>query len=428
LDSGFLFPVNYLGVEMTEFTYRNGKLFCEDVSLAKIAQNAGTPCFVYSKRALLSAYFALDKAFAELDHLICFAIKSNANLAVLNLLASHGAGMDIVSQGELYRALKAGVPPERIVYSGVGKSEAEIRYGLESGILSFNVESIPELGAINRVAASLGKTASICLRINPDVESLTHEYTATGKKETKFGIPYDQAIQACTKTTELENLRLIGIDAHIGSQIIQVEPFVTAFTKLADLFIQLRNEGFELELFNIGGGLGIRYSDENPPTAEEFAAAVLPILKPLGCKIILEPGRFISGNAGVLIARVIHLKQAGVKNFVVVDAGMNDLIRPSLYNAYHQVSPVTESDPANVKVDIVGPICESGDWLAKDRLLPKLEEGALICLHGAGAYSFTMSSNYNGRPRGAEVLVDGDSYRIVRKAETLADLIRGEEI
>jgi diaminopimelate decarboxylase len=413
---------------MTEFTYRNGELFCEEVSLAEIAQHAGTPCFVYSSRALLNAYFALDKAFAELDHLICYSIKSNANLAVLNLLASHGAGMDIVSQGELYRALKAGVPPERIVYSGVGKSGAEIRDGLESGILFFNVESIPELEAINRLAAALGKTAPISLRINPDVESNTHEYTSTGKKETKFGIPYDEALQAYTKAAEFENLRLIGIDTHIGSQITQVEPFVTAFTKIADLFIQLRNEGFELEFFDIGGGLGIRYSDETPPTAAEFAEAVLPILRPLGCKIILEPGRSISGNAGILLTRVIHLKQTGVKNFAVVDAGMNDLIRPSLYNTYHQVSLVTESASAKVKVDIVGPICETGDWLAKDRLLPKLEEGALLCVHGAGAYSFTMSSNYNGRPRGAEVLVDDDSYRIVRKAETLEDLTRGEEI
>jgi len=413
---------------MTEFTYRNGELFCEEVSLAEIAQHAGTPCFVYSSRALLNAYFALDKAFAELDHLICYSIKSNANLAVLNLLASHGAGMDIVSQGELYRALKAGVPPERIVYSGVGKSGAEIRDGLESGILFFNVESIPELAAINRLAAALGKTAPISLRINPDVESNTHEYTSTGKKESKFGIPYDEALQAYTKAAEFGNLRLIGIDTHIGSQITQMEPFVTAFAKIADLFIQLRNEGFELEFFDIGGGLGIRYSEETPPTAAEFAEAVLPILKPLDCKIILEPGRSISGNAGILLTRVIHLKQAGVKNFAVVDAGMNDLIRPSLYNTYHQVSLVTESDSPKVKVDIVGPICETGDWLAKDRLLPKLEEGALLCVHGAGAYSFTMSSNYNGRPRGAEVLVNGDSYRIVRKAETLEDLIRGEEI
>jgi len=413
---------------MSQFTYRCGELCCEEVSVAEIAEHVGTPCFIYSTRALLNAYFALDRAFAEVDHLICYAIKSNANLAVLNLLARHGAGMDIVSQGELYRALKAGVSPERIVYSGVGKSKVEIRYGLESGILSFNAEGITELAAINSVAASLGKTASICLRINPDVESNTHEYTATGKKETKFGIPYDQAKQACTKTTELENLRLIGLDTHIGSQITRMEPFVTAFTKLADLFQELRSEGFELELFDIGGGLGIRYSDETPPTADEFAAAVLPILKPLNCKIILEPGRFISGNSGVLISRVVHFKQSSGKNFVIVDAGMNDLIRPSLYNAYHHASPVTESDSPNVKVDIVGPICESGDWLAKDRLLPKLEEGALLCFHGAGAYSFTMSSNYNGRPRGAEVLVDGESYRIVRKAETLEDLIRGEKI
>ena len=413
---------------MLEFALRNSELYCEEVPLAEIAEKIGTPCFVYSTRALLKAYGDLDRAFSGVEHLICFSVKSNSNLAVLNLLSRHGAGMDIVSRGELFRSLKAGVPAERIVYSGVGKTREEIRQALESGILSFNVESLPELEALDREAGLLGKRAPVSLRINPDVESHTHVYTATGKKENKFGIPYADALQAYSQAAGYRNLEIKGIDTHIGSQIISFEPFMQAFRKIAGLFITLRDKGFELQFCDIGGGLGITYRDETPLTAEQYASAVLPILQPLGCRIILEPGRFISGNAGVLLTRVIHFKQTRVRNFAVVDAGMNDLIRPSLYGAYHEILPVCANGRPEMKMDVVGPICESGDWLAKDRQLSKLEEGDLLCVNSAGAYGYTMSSNYNSRPRGAEVLVDGRKYRVVRRAETYDDLIRGEEV
>ncbi|HUU27849.1 MAG TPA: diaminopimelate decarboxylase [archaeon] len=413
---------------MRDFDYRNRELYCEGVSLARLAENVGTPCYVYSTSALLRAYSELDEAFASVDHLICFAIKSNSNLAVLKLLAAQGAGMDIVSGGELYRALQAGVPSDRIIYSGVGKSEAEIRYALASGILCFNVESLPELEAIERVASSGDRPAPVSLRINPDVESRTHEYTSTGKKENKFGIPYSQALDFYKELGKFRHLKVLGIDTHIGSQVTEIEPFVQAFRKLAGLFERLREAGTALQFMDIGGGLGITYRDETPPTAAEFAQAVLPIIKPLGCRIILEPGRFISGNAGVLLTRVLYFKQTGVKNFAIIDAGINDLIRPSLYNAYHEILPVKENDGKRLKMDVVGPICETGDWLAKDRELPELEEGDLLVFISAGAYSATMSSNYNSRPRGAEVLVEGSSYRVVRRAESYADLVRGEEV
>ncbi|MFH1070748.1 MAG: diaminopimelate decarboxylase [Candidatus Glassbacteria bacterium] len=413
---------------MKEFEYRGGELYCENVALTEIAEKVGTPCFVYSRRALVEAYDDLDQAFSAVDHLICFAMKSNCNLAVLHLLAERGAGMDIVSQGELFRALRAGVPANRIVYSGVGKSDQEIGYAIANDILSFNVESLPELATIDRVAAAIGKTASVSLRINPDVESHTHEYTTTGKKETKFGIPYEQAVETYLRAGEYQNMRIVGIDTHIGSQITRIEPFVEAYRKIADLFRKLETEGFELEFVDIGGGMGIRYHDETPLDTRQFAEAVLPVLEPLGARVILEPGRLISGNAGVLLTRVIHFKETPVKNFAVVDAGMNDLLRPSLYGAWHEVQPLRESNVGTVKLDVVGPICESGDWLAKDRLLPKLDSGDFLCIFSAGAYGATMSSNYNGRPRAAEVLVEDSKWRVVRRAETFEDLVRGEEI
>ena len=413
---------------MEDFVYRDGKLYCEDLPLDELADSVGTPCYVYSKRALVRAYTEFDQAFAAVDHKIFFAVKSNPSLAVLKLLADRGAGMDIVSAGELYRALKAGVPGERIVYSGVGKSPEEIRYALESGILCFNVESLPELAAIDQIADRLGTVAKVSLRINPDVESNTHEYTSTGTKETKFGISYDSALDCYRELRKFQNLKAYGIDTHIGSQVTELEPFVLAVKRLAELFVRLTEDGFLLEVIDIGGGLGIRYHDESPPSLAEYAEALLPILKPLSCRVILEPGRYISGPAGLLLTRMIYFKETGVRNFAVVDAGMNDLLRPSLYDAYHQVLPVLESSGKTVKMDVVGPICETGDWLAKDRLLPRLDQGDLLALLSAGAYSFTMSSNYNSRPRGAEVLVDGSRHRIVRRAETFEDLVRGEEL
>ncbi|MBN2290492.1 MAG: diaminopimelate decarboxylase [Candidatus Glassbacteria bacterium] len=414
---------------MDSFYYRQGKLCCEELPLDKLADSVGTPCYVYSKGGLLGSYNELDSAFAGLDHMICFSVKSNSSLALLKLLGERGAGMDIVSSGELYRSLRAGVPAGSIVYSGVGKTDSDIRYALESGILCFNAESLPELEALDRVAGSLGKVAPVSLRINPDVASNTHEYTSTGRKETKFGIPFTAALDCYREIRSYRNLRVFGIDMHIGSQITELEPIVLATERLAELFLRLSEEGIRLEAVDIGGGLGIRYHDETPPSPAEYAKALVPVLKPLGCRLIIEPGRYISGQAGALLTRVIYFKETGVKNFAVVDAGMNDLIRPSLYNSYHRVLPVSEDNKGRaVSMDVVGPICESGDWLAKDRLLPPPEPGDLMAVLSAGAYGFTMSSNYNSRPRGAEVLVDGTGYRVIRRAETLEDLVRGEEL
>lgn len=413
---------------MSDFVLRDGRLYCEDVSLEDVAAQAGTPCYVYSARALVRAFDELDSAFSTVDRLICYSVKSNANLSVIRLLASRGAGADIVSGGELFRALKGGVPAEKIVYSGVGKSESEIRYALESGILAFNVESVPELETLDRIAGETGRVAQVCLRVNPDVESRTHKYTDTGKKESKFGIPIDAALDQYREIGRFRHLRVYGLDTHIGSQITSHEPFVLAFRKLAELYIRLREQGFPLEAVDIGGGLGITYRDERPPTPREYADAVLPILKPLGCRVILEPGRYISGNAGALLTRVIYFKQTGTRNFAIVDAGMNDLLRPSLYNAHHEIlfTGVVDGRPV-MKMDVVGPICESGDFLALDRELPRPDPGDLLAVLSAGAYGFVMSSNYNSRPRGAEVLVENGGFRVVRRAETLDDLIRGEE-
>ncbi len=414
---------------MDNYKYIDGELYCEQVSLAEIASKAGTPCYVYSQRSLVDSFDSYAKAFSPVESLICFALKSCANLSVIRLLAERGAGADIVSRGELFRALKAGVPGERIIYSGVGKTRQEIAYALESEIYCFNVESMAELDLIDQVAGSMDLTAPVSLRINPDVESGTHEYTATGKKENKFGIPYDQALEYYRKTTSYQHLRVMGIATHIGSQIVSSAPFVAAYEKIARLYRELVDEGFELEFCDIGGGLGIRYNDETPPTPQQFAEAVLPVVQPLDCGIVIEPGRSISGNAGVLLTRVIHYKQTDVKNFAVVDAGMNDIIRPSLYNAYHRIEPVVRTNGrAEATIDVVGPICESGDFIAKGRTMTEVGQGDLLCVYSAGAYTATMASNYNGRPRGAEVLVDGSGWQVVRKAETLDDLIRGEEL
>jgi diaminopimelate decarboxylase len=414
---------------MQAFEYRDGELYCEQTPLRRIAEQAGTPCWVYSSRAFTEAFDAYNEAFSWTDdRLICFALKSNANLSVARLLGSRGAGIDIVSRGEMFRALKAGIPGERIIYSGVGKSLSEIEYALENKVYCFNVESVPELAMIDSVAARLGVTAPVSMRINPDVESDTHEYTTTGKKETKFGIPFVHALESYREAAEYQHLRVIGIDTHIGSQIVKTGPFVAAYEKIARLFRDLRDEGFEFEFVDIGGGLGISYKDEVPPTPKEFAEAVRPLVEPLNCRVVVEPGRSISGNSGVLLTEVVLVKETDVKNFAIVNAGMNDLIRPSLYGSWHEIKPVAASNgKSTVKYDVVGPICESGDWLAKDRELPQVAAGDILCVFSAGAYGQVMSCNYNGRPRGAEVLVDGDKWKIVRKAETLDDLIRGEE-
>ena len=416
------------GPERDFFDYKQGELYCENVSFSSIARKVPTPFFVYSRAALENSFNSIRSAFGELDILVCFAVKSNSNLAVIKTLGDLGAGMDIVSGGELYRVLKAGVPADRVVFSGVGKTEAEIRYALDAGIHSFNVESKAELDELDRIAGEIGITAPVSIRVNPDVESYTHHYTSTGKKETKFGVPIDEAREIYKNIEKYANIRARGLDCHIGSQITGTEPFLNAAGKMTDLFKELVSSGVELDSFDFGGGLGIRYNEEVPPSPQQYAESLLPLLKPLNCKILLEPGRYISGNAGALATKVVYCKKNAIKNFAIVDAGMNDIVRPSLYGSYQHILPVKETSREKLVTDVVGPICETGDYLALGRELPEFRKGELMAVMSAGAYGFVMSSNYNSRPRAAEVLVDGSSFRVVRKHETYEDLIRGEEI
>jgi len=371
------------------FTYKNGVLLCEDVPVAEIAEAVGTPLYVYSAGTILDHYRKIAEAFSPIEHLICYSLKANANLSIVRLLAGEGAGADVVSGGEIYKAILAGVPSDKIVYAGVGKTRSEIEYALRENILLFNVESEAELRFINEIAGRMGKHARVALRINPDVEPETHEYITTGKKLTKFGIEVGEAVELLRASRkEFKNVELVGFHVHIGSQITSPEPFCEAFRKVVAFIEQMRKEGFNIEILDIGGGMGIIYEEESPVmTAKEFADAVLPILKESGCKIILEPGRFIVGNAGVLLTRVLYVKQTSHKTFIIVDAGMNDLIRPSLYGAYHKIQPVDmNTAEEEIIADVVGPICESGDFLAKDRSLPAVEEGALLAVFSAGAY------------------------------------------
>jgi diaminopimelate decarboxylase len=408
---------------------REGELYCEDVPVARLAREVGTPLYVYSRAALVNRFQAFAEAFAGVPHLVCFAMKANGNLATLRLFASLGGGADVVSGGELFRALKAEIPPGRIVFAGVGKSRDEIAYALKSDILMFNVESVPELHLVNAVAGEMGARARIALRVNPNVDPRTHPYISTGLKQNKFGIDIGQAEEAFALTRSLRHVEVVGVHQHIGSQITEVEPFVDAIGRVAELMRGLRARGFGIRYLDIGGGLGITYHDETPPIPREMAQAVLPIIRDLGCTVVMEPGRFLVGNAGLLVTRVLYVKPTPAKNFVIVDAGMNDLARPSLYNAYHAIQPVRPR-PGNgtMVADVVGPICESGDFLAKDRELPAAEPGDLLAVMSAGAYGFSMSSNYNARPRPAEVLVGGDRYAVIRNRESYEDLIRGEHI
>ncbi len=413
---------------MDHFTYRNFDLCCEQVSLRSLAADVGTPAYVYSKAALLESYRAYDDAFAEVPHVVCYSIKANANLGVLATLARAGAGADIVSGGELFRALRAGFPPSRIIFSGVGKTRDEMRDALEAEILMFNVESLSELRTLDEVARELGVRAPVALRVNPDVDPQTHPYIATGLKTSKFGIPFAQALEAYEEAASLKGVEVVGADMHIGSQLTRAAPFADAVARLASLVKALRERAIAIRTVDVGGGLGIRHRDETPPTHREYATALLPALRELGVTVLLEPGRSIVGNAGVLLTRVLYRKDTGDKKFVVIDAAMNDLIRPPLYDSYHEVRPVSEArlGGPTEKVDVVGPICESGDFLAKDRELARTEEGDLLAVMSAGAYGFAMASNYNTRPRAAEVLVDGNRYTIVRRRETYEDLVAGE--
>lgn len=415
---------------MHEFRYKRNEFYCEDVRVGDIAEEVGTPVYIYSRKTLIDHYRKIKDAFKSINPLICFSMKSNSNLAVLSALVREGSGLDIVSGGELYRAMKVGVDPKKIVYASVGKTYNEIKKAIQSGILIFNVESLPELVMINSVCRRLQRKMFVSVRVNPDVDPHTHKYITTGKKETKFGLDMDTAMELFRRRGEWPDVEMAGIHIHIGSQIIEHEPYVKAIKKLLPFIRNLKTMGVNLRWFNIGGGLGIVYNEEKPQTARNFAQIVLPLLKKTDLKIILEPGRFIAGNSGILVTRVTYLKETKTKRFVIVDAGMNDLIRPSLYEAYHDIVPVMWQNETAKKIvaDVVGPICESGDFLAKDRELPEPSQGDLLAVMGAGAYGFTMSSNYNSRPRAPEVMVEGDRFYIVRKRETYADLIRGESI
>ncbi len=415
---------------MHDFRFRKNELYCEGVKVSLLAEKFGTPLYVYSHKTLVEHFDKLKKAFADLKPMICFSVKSNSNLAILKSLVSRGAGLDIVSGGELYRAKKIGADPKKIVYASVGKTEAEIREAIKCGIFSFNVESLEELDSINQLAGRLKKRARVCIRINPNVDPETHRYITTGTIESKFGVDFDTARIIFLNRDNFKNVSLIGLHVHIGSQITQVRPYLAVLER-AGLFVsELKRMGIGLEWFNIGGGLGIIYNDEKPQTAEEFAGKVKPILKKIGLRVILEPGRFIVGNAGILATRVIYTKDTKIKRFVVVDAGMNDLIRPSLYEAYHEIVPVLNPADKNFdvkKTDIVGPICESGDFLAKARQLPRFKSGVLLAVMSAGAYGFSMASNYNSRRRAAEVLVKGNKFYLIRSRETYSDLVRSEK-
>ncbi|OGS93619.1 MAG: diaminopimelate decarboxylase [Gallionellales bacterium GWA2_59_43] len=411
----------------SHFQYRGDALCVEQVPLADIAAQYGTPCYVYSRAALTEGYRQFSNALQGREHLICYAVKANSNLAILNVFARLGAGFDIVSGGELQRVLAAGGDAGKVVFSGVGKSLAEMRMALDAGILCFNVESAAELERLNEVAGSMGKVAPISLRVNPNVDAKTHPYISTGLKQNKFGVAYDEAIALYRRARNLPNLRITGMDCHIGSQLTEVSPFIAAVEKVLVLADALATEGIRFEHLDLGGGLGICYSDETPPAIADYVAALLKALQGRNEKLILEPGRVLVGNAGALLTRVEYLKHGEEKNFVIVDAAMNDLMRPALYDAYHEILPVQRENDDVQTYDIVGPICETGDFIGRERQLSVTPQGLLAVL-SAGAYGMSMSSNYNTRPRVAEVMVDGASMHLVRERETVAQLYAGEKL
>ncbi|MBI5250446.1 MAG: diaminopimelate decarboxylase [Desulfomonile tiedjei] len=417
---------------MHHFRYLNDELYCEDVPVQQICEKVGTPVFIYSRGTLERHFRIFEEPFSSLDHLVCYSMKACSNLAILRTFANLGSGIDIVSGGELFRALKAGVDASRIVYSGVGKKASEMDEALTSGILMFNVESEEELALLDQRATSLGRKAPIALRVNPDVDPLTHPYISTGLKNNKFGIDVERSLNLYRKAKEMTGIEVVGVDCHIGSQLTELSPFLEATDRLKNLIGTLRFEGLEVRYLDIGGGLGIPYDEEAPPLPSAYGEAIVGRVRDLDLKLILEPGRLLVGNAGILITRVLYQKQGSEKTFVIVDAAMNDLIRPSLYKAHHSVWKVyrnaADAPEGRVIADLVGPICESGDFLAQSRDMDAVRSGDLLALMSAGAYGFSMSSNYNSRPKAAEVLVDGGNYWIIRERETYEDLIRGEHI
>lgn len=413
---------------MHHFNYQNHELYCEEVAVARIAAEIGTPFYLYSSATLSQHFTAFDSPFSSIPHISCFAVKSCSNLAILRLFAKLGGGADIVSGGELFRALQAGVPVEKIVYSGVGKTREEIDYALRSKILQFNVESAQELEVIQEVAAEQNLIAPISFRVNPDVDPKTHAYISTGLAKNKFGIPIDDALAVYELAMRMPNIKIQGVSCHIGSQLTQVSPFIESLQKLKLFIKRLQEKGISISHLDLGGGLGIQYEEEAPPHPDEYAAAIKKELGDLNCTLIFEPGRVIVGNAGILVTRVHYTKQGPVKKFIIVDAGMNDLARPSLYDAYHAILPVKESTLALELADVVGPICETGDFLAQDRKVPASKPGDLLAVMSAGAYGFSMASNYNSRPRVAEILVSGEQFFVIRERETYETLIQGESI
>jgi diaminopimelate decarboxylase len=417
---------------MDHFLYKNGVLHAEDVSVAEIAASVGTPFYVYSAATLTRHFRLFQEALAGMDHMICFAVKSNGNLAVLKVLGDLGAGMDVVSGGEYRRAKAAGVPGERIVFSGVGKTREEMALVLEGGIRQFNVESEPELRALSEVASRLGKVAPIAIRVNPDVDAKTHEKIATGKSENKFGIPIAKARAVYAEAASLPGIDVVGIDVHIGSQLTDLEPFRAAYLKVADLCADLRAAGHNIRRLDLGGGLGIPYtrSNEAPPLPVEYGQVIRETVGHLGCEIEIEPGRLISGNAGILVSSVIYLKEGEGRDFLILDAAMNDLVRPSMYGAHHDIIPVQEAEAASPAqtYDVVGPVCETGDTFAKARALPALTDGDLVAFRSAGAYGAVMASEYNTRPMIPEVLVRGDHFAVIRARPTYEEILARDSI
>jgi diaminopimelate decarboxylase len=418
---------------MNHFEYRNGEMFAEGVPVKRIAKEVGTPAYVYSLATLQRHFRVFDQAFSKVPHIVCFSVKANSNIALLRAFAKEGSGFDIVSSGELFRARKAGGDPKKIVFSGVGKRKEEIEYALDCGILMFNVESEHEMVALNEIAGGVGKKAPISLRINPDVDPQTHPYISTGMKKAKFGVDIARSVESYKKAVSLPHLEVVGVDCHIGSQLTSVSPFVDALARVREylervLVGSLQKEGAQIRYLDLGGGLGISYKDEMPPHPKEYANAIIQGLEGLNVTLILEPGRVIVGNAGILVTEVQYLKETDEKKFVIVDGGMNDLIRPALYGSYQAIEPVTQRSSEKIVADVVGPICESGDFFAKDREISRPQRGDLLAVMSAGAYGFTMASNYNSHPKPPEVLVDGDRYYVIRARESLDDLIRGEEI
>ncbi len=413
---------------MDFFKHKQGVLFAEDVDLRSVVDAVGTPCYVYSRATLERHWLAFNDVFAGHDHLVCYAVKANSSLAVLNVLARMGSGFDIVSVGELERVLLAGGDAGKAVFSGVGKTAEEMRRALEAGIYCFNVESTAELDQLNRVAGEINLSAPVSIRVNPDVDAKTHPYISTGLKQNKFGIDISEALSIYEHAHGLKHLKVIGVDCHIGSQLSDVEPFIDSLKRLLDLIEQLKAKGIQLHHIDVGGGLGITYQKETPPSPHQYAEAILKELKDLDLKIILEPGRAIAGNAGILLTKVQYIKPGTEKNFAIVDAAMNDLIRPALYDAWQAIVPLQpRQDAPSMIYDVVGPICETGDFLGKERELA-IESGDILAIRSAGAYGFTMSSNYNSRPRAAEVMVDGDQYHVVRQRESIEDLVKGETL